>query len=175
VESGNGGRVYRGFFLTEPDVLVMDVIMPGINGLEAASRILKRQVDTKILILSMYENGVFSSRALTLGVKGYISESGISDNLITALREIAGGGVFIEPVIAQKLSFQQASGGNPVNRLIPREFEIFCLLALGKTVMEIAKELYVSLKTASTHRTSIMHNWMPPMLRSLPSLPSDIA
>jgi two-component system invasion response regulator UvrY len=155
-ESANGEQAYRDFFRAKPDVLVMDISMPGISGLEAASRILRRQPDAKILILSMHEDGVFPSRAIDLGIRGYISKSGVTDNLITALREIASGRVFIEPLIAQKLSFQQVSGGDPVNKLTPREFEIFCLLAQGKTVMEIAGKLYISPKTAGAHRTSIM-------------------
>ncbi len=155
-ESGNGEQACRDFFLTKPDVLVMDISMPGISGLEAAARILKRQPEAKILILSMHEDGVFPSRAIDLGVKGYISKSGATDNLITALRKIASNEVFIEPLIAQKLSFQQVGGGDPTGRLTPREFEIFCLLAQGRTVIEIAEELYISPKTAGAHRTSIM-------------------
>lgn len=155
-ESGSGEQACRDFFLTEPDVLIMDISMPGISGLEAAGRILRRQPEAKILILSMHEDGVFPSRAIDLGVKGYISKSGATDSLIMALREIAAGGAFIEPLIAQKLSFQQTGGGDPVSRLTPREFEIFCLLAQGKTVMDIAEELYISPKTTGAHRTSIM-------------------
>jgi len=155
-ESGNGEQACRDFFLTEPDVLVMDISMPGISGLEAAGRILRRQPDAKILVLSMHEDANFSSRALALGVKGYISKSGATDSLITALREIAAGGVFIDPIIAKSLCFQQAGGGDPASQLTPREFEIFCLLAQGKTVLEIAKKLYLSPKTAGAHRTSIM-------------------
>jgi two-component system invasion response regulator UvrY len=104
----------------------------------------------------MHEDGVFPSRAIDLGVRGYISKSGATDNLIAALRKIAAGGVFIEPLIAQKLSFQQVGGGDRISQLTPREFEIFCLLAQGKTVMEIAEKLYISPKTAGAHRTSIM-------------------
>lgn len=154
-ESGSGEQACRDFFLMAPDVLVMDISMPDISGLEAADRILRRRPEAKILVLSMHEDVVFPSRALALGVKGYISKSGAAESLITALREIAAGGVFIEPFIAQKLSIQQA-GGDPVGRLTPREFEIFCLLAQGRTVMEIAEALFVSPKTAGAHRTSIM-------------------
>jgi len=155
-ESGSGRQACRDFFRTEPDVLVMDISMPDMSGLEAAARILGRQPDAKILVLSMHEDEVFSARALALGVKGYISKSGATDNLITALRTIADGGEFIDPAIAGKLAIRQTADGDLVCRLTPREFEIFCLLAQGKSVTEIAGQLYVSPKTAGAHRTSIV-------------------
>lgn len=136
------------------DVLVMDLSMPGIGGLEALRRILAIAPKAKIVIFTMYENTTFATQALSAGARGYVAKSGLADDLLLAVREAAAGRTYISPNIAQKIVLQSISGEpDPIQKLSTREFEVFRLLAEGVSVDGIANTLNISQKTAANYQT----------------------
>lgn len=144
-------QIYDGF---QADVVVMDLSMPGIGGLEALRRILLIAPKAKIVIFTMHENIAFATQALSAGARGYVAKSGLADDLLTAVREAAAGKTYISPNIAQKMVLQSISGEhNPIQRLSAREFEVFRMLAEGMGVDEIASNLNISQKTVSNYQT----------------------
>ena len=153
-ESGEQGcKAYVDF---NPDVVVMDLSLPGMGGLEAIRRITARDARAKILVFSMHENTVFVDQALNAGAKGYITKNSAPNVLISAIKEIAEGGVYIDADIAQHLAFQKARNQEtPFSNLSTREFEIFCLLAEGSNTSQIAKRLSLSYKTVANYTTQI--------------------
>lgn len=136
------------------DVLVIDLSMPGIGGLEALRRILAIAPKAKIVIFTMYENTTFATQALSAGARGYVAKSGLADDLLLAVREAAAGRTYISPNIAQKIVLQSISGEpDPIQKLSTREFEVFRLLAEGVSVDGIANTLNISQKTAANYQT----------------------
>jgi len=155
-EVETGEQACRTFVESSPDVVVMDLSMPGMGGLEAIRRITIRDASAKILVFSMHENTVFVDQALNAGAKGYITKNSAPDVLVNAIKEIAAGGTFIDSDIAQHLAFQKARDNDePFSGLSTREFEIFCLLAEGSNTSQIAKRLSLSYKTVANYTTQI--------------------
>jgi len=155
-EVETGEQACRTFVESSPDVVVMDLSMPGMGGLEAIRRITIRDASAKILVFSMHENTVFVDQALKAGAKGYITKNSAPDVLVNAIKEIAAGGTFIDSDIAQHLAFQKARDNDePFSGLSTREFEIFCLLAEGSNTSQIAKRLSLSYKTVANYTTQI--------------------
>jgi len=150
--SGEQACTVYGEFLA--DVLVMDLSMPGIGGLEALRRILALAPSAKVVIFSMHENAAFATQALSAGARCYVAKSGFADELLLAVREAAADRTYISPHIAQKIVLQSISGEHtPISRLSTREFEVFRLLAEGMTVEGIASILHISQKTAANYQT----------------------
>jgi len=144
------------YFNCQPDVLVMDLTMPGIGGLEACRRILARDPKARILVFSVHENEIMLERALDIGVKGYISKRSASEVMIQAVRQVAAGDVYIGQEMMSHLVDRRASAeGKRLKDLTSREFEVFRLLADGKSVNEIASILNISPKTVGHHMTHI--------------------
>lgn len=140
----------------KPDVVVMDLSMPGIGGLEALTRILARHRDARILVLSAHDDTMHPKRVLQAGALGYLSKRSAPEELIEAIRHVAQGKIFLEPAMANQLAVQQLTGeNNPVEVLSPREFEVFMLLAKGKPVNDIAEMLFLSPRTVGTHLYNI--------------------
>lgn len=155
-EVETGEQACKAYVDYSPHVVVMDISLPGMGGLEAIRRIVARDGEANILVFSMHENTVFVDQALNAGAKGYITKNSAPDVLISAIKEIANGGVFLAPDIAQHLAFQKARGQDtPFSHLSTREFEIFCLLAEGLNTAQIAKRLSLSYKTVSNYTTQI--------------------
>lgn len=153
-ESGEQAYQLYGEFL--PDIVVMDLSMPGMGGLEAAKRILQRYTQAKIIIFSMHEAVSFASQALKAGVRGYVTKTGVAEDLLTAIREVARGKTFLSAEIAQKVALQTLIGNDdPLHQLSSREFEIFRLLAEGRKVEEVAEMLKISQKTVANYYTMI--------------------
>ena len=155
-EAESGEKAYQIFGELKPDVLVMDLSMPGMGGLEAIRRILMRYEKAKILVLSMYEDLSFANQALKLGAKGYLTKNTLADDLVKSIETVTQGDVFLSDEIAKKMAMQSISGNqDPVHELSAREFEIFRLLAEGFDIDAIASTLNISSKTVSNYQTMI--------------------
>ena len=155
-EEADGESAYSCFFKVHPDVLVLDLSMQGMGGLEASRRILAKDSTAKILVFSVHENEVFLDRALNMGILGYISKRSASQVMIDAVRQVAAGNVYIGQEMMPYLLKQKTSeNGEQLSALSPREFEVFCLLADGKSVNEIARLLNLSPKTVGHHATHL--------------------
>lgn len=155
-EAESGEKAYQLFNELKPDVMVMDLSMPGMGGLEAIRRILMRHERAKILVLSMHEDLSFANQALKLGAKGYLIKNALADDLVKSIEMISKGEVFLSDEIAKKMAMQSISGdGDPIHELSAREFEIFRLLAEGFEIDAIAETLNISSKTVSNYQTMI--------------------
>lgn len=155
-EAENGEQAIKLFPEHQPDVIVMDITMPGIGGLEAIERIRARDDHAKILVLSAHEDSVHPKRVLNAGAMGYLTKRSAAEELIKAIRTVASGKRYLEASVAQQMAIQQLSGEtNPVDVLSEREFEVFMSLAKGKTTNEIAETLCLSPRTVGTHLYNI--------------------
>lgn len=153
-EADSGERAYQRYVEHTPDVVVMDLSLPGMGGLEAIRRILARDSNARVLVFSMHEDVAFVEQALRAGAKGYITKTGAAEVLIDAIKEVADGQVFLDRRLAQNLALKKSSEAT-LSELSPREFSIFCLLAEGVSTAEIAKRLNVSGKTVANYSTLI--------------------
>jgi two-component system invasion response regulator UvrY len=155
-EAESGEKAYQIFGELKPDVMVMDLSMPGMGGLESIRRILMRYEKAKILVLSMHEDLSFANQALKLGAKGYLTKNTLADDLVKSIETVSQGDVFLSDEIAKKMAMQSISGNqDPVHELSAREFEIFRLLAEGFDIDAIASTLNISSKTVSNYQTMI--------------------
>ena len=155
-EAESGEKGYQLFGALEPDVMVIDLSMPGMGGLEAIRRIIMRHEKAKILVLSMHEDLSFANQALKLGAKGYLIKNTLGDDLVKAIETISRGEVFLSDEIAKKIAVSSIQGDqDPIHDLSAREFEIFRLLAEGFEVDAIATTLNISSKTVSNYQTMI--------------------
>jgi two-component system invasion response regulator UvrY len=155
-EAESGEQAYTRSLETRPDVLVMDLSMPGMGGLEACTRVLARDKDARILVFSVHENEAFLNRALDAGVLGYISKRSASQVMVEAVRRVAAGEIYIgQEMMPHLLKRETTPGSGPLAGLSPREFEVFQLLADSKSVNEIAGILNLSPKTVGHHCTSV--------------------
>jgi len=161
-EASNGQEAVEMTRELKPDVLIMDIMMPRMNGIQAAENIRGMKLPTNILLLSMYSDAGFVHQALQYGVKGYVLKSSVSEELILAVRAVAKGNTYLsnpvsEIVIDSALnpSINQ-QGGDALSSLSPREKEILQLIAEEHTSSEIAKLLFISEKTVEKHRARLM-------------------
>lgn len=155
-EAASGEEAYRAYCNSEPDVGVMDINLPGVSGIEITRRILVRDPAARILVFSMHEDVVFASRALQAGARGYVTKSSAPDVLVDAVRAVAAGRSYVSHDVAQKLALQLMPGGSvPFGQLSPREFEVFRLLAEGRSTSEIARALSLSQKTISNYQSIV--------------------
>jgi DNA-binding NarL/FixJ family response regulator len=143
-----------------PDLVIVDIGLPGISGIELTKTIRAEFPKLPVLILSMHEEALYATRALRAGAMGYIVKQDAIDNIAPALREALNGRRYLSPVIAAQLQHngpagQTPSTDDPINLLTDREFEIFELIGKGHEVREISDALGVSPKTVETHRTNI--------------------
>jgi two-component system invasion response regulator UvrY len=155
-EAESGEQAIQRFVEFKPHVIVMDITMPGMGGLEAIERILAKDNSAKILVLSAHEDSVHPKRVLNAGAMGYLTKRSAAEEMIKAIRIVATGKRYLEATVAQQMAIQQLSGEqNPVDVLSPREFEVFMALAKGKTTNEIAETLFLSPRTVGTHLYNI--------------------
>jgi DNA-binding NarL/FixJ family response regulator len=155
-EAESGEKAYHMFGELKPDVMVMDLSMPGMGGLEAIRRILMRHERARILVLTMHEDLSFANQALKLGAKGYLIKNTLGDDLVKSIQTVSRGEVFLSDEIAKKMAMQSISGEqDPIHELSAREFEIFRLLAEGLEIDAIAATLNISSKTVSNYQTMI--------------------
>jgi len=142
----------------DPQVIVMDISLPGVTGIETIGRLLRILPETNILVLTMHELEPYTRMALERGARGYLSKRSAPQELVTAIRAVAAGVPYIENALAEGM---MAPGGteadlDELGRLDPRDFEIFSLLARGRTVKEIAEILHLSPKTVHSHRANLL-------------------
>lgn len=155
-EAESGEQGVKLYAEVHPDVVVMDITMPGIGGMEAIERIMAKDSTARILVLSAHEDSVHPKRVLNAGALGYLTKRSAPEELIKAIRTVAGRKMYLEANIAQQMALQQLSGEqNPVDVLSAREFEVFMALALGKSTNEIAETLCLSPRTIGTHLYNI--------------------
>lgn len=142
----------------KPDVILMDVNMPGIGGVEASRRILQRNPAQKIIILTIHTEQTFPKRLLEIGAKGYLTKECDINEMISAIKQVNNGGSYIEPRIAQQLALSMLPGNseNPVDRLSRREFQVMLMISHGQSNNEISEKLCLSPKTVSTYRSRLL-------------------
>jgi two-component system invasion response regulator UvrY len=139
-----------------PDVVVMDISMPGMGGLEAVQRLLAKDATAKVLVLSAHEDSVHPKRLLKAGARGYLSKRSAPEELKQAIHVVADGQLYIDPKLAQAMAVEQLTGSqSPVDVLTDREFEVFMSLAKGQSVARIAATLFLSPRTVGTHLYNI--------------------
>jgi two-component system invasion response regulator UvrY len=155
-EAESGELGITAFKEHKPSIVIMDITMPGIGGLDAIERIIAFDKKAKILVLSAHEDSVHPKRALSAGALGYLTKRSAAEELIKAIRSINSGTKYLEPAIAQQMAITQISGeNNPVEILSDREFEVFMDLAKGKSTNEIADTMCLSPRTVGTHLYNI--------------------
>lgn len=139
------------------DVVLLDIAMPGRNGIETLGRIKEEWPDLPVLILSIYPEDQYAVRLLKAGAAGYMTKESASDLLVSAIRKVSQGKKYVSPHLAELLADKVAGGDQPLHEtLSDREYQIFFMIAAGKAVSEIASELSLSVKTVSTYRTRVL-------------------
>ena len=142
----------------KPDVILMDVNMPGIGGVEACRRILQRDPSQKIIVLTIHNEQTFPKRMLEIGAKGYLTKECGLDEMLVAIKQVYNGGAYIAPSIAQQLalSLLPGNGHNPIDRLSRREFQVMLMISHGLSNAQISDKLCLSPKTISTYRLRLL-------------------
>ena len=156
-EAESGEVAYQRYVELAPDVIVMDLAMPGMGGLEALRRIRARDPHARILTLSAHDDPMHARRAFNEGALGFLSKRSAPETLIEAVTTVAAGRRFLDVSLAQKLALADIEGTakSPIERLSEREFEVFVRLARGATVQRIAEDLKLSASTVGTHLYNI--------------------
>jgi len=155
-EASSSEEAYRVYGEIEPDVVILDVSMPGMGGIEGLRRLRSRHVDARVLLLSMYDDPAFVARAMKMGAMGYVSKNSAADSLGKAITEVLRGKKYFSADIADQMRQRDTDYDSDTLALSTREFEIFRLLAEGRSVGAIADDLSLSPKTVSNHRSRLM-------------------
>jgi DNA-binding NarL/FixJ family response regulator len=159
-EAGDGREALRLITLHQPDVVLMDIGMPGLNGLEAAARVVEESPQTRIIILSMHATEEYVLRALRTGAVGYLLKDAGTTELELAVRAVMRGEMYLSPAVSKHVIAEYvqrvSSEPNSFEQLTPRHREILQLIAEGQTTKEIAQILNLSVKTVETYRTQLM-------------------
>jgi DNA-binding NarL/FixJ family response regulator len=158
---GEAGDVKEAVFETrdkQPDVVLMDVVMPGQTGIEGVPLVLKEAPEAKVLVLSMQDDPRYVHEAFAAGAAGYILKEAVDAEVVGAIQRVAAGDHYVHPALGARLvaAEAEAKAREEADPLSDREREVMRLLALGHTNQEIAKMLYISVRTAETHRAHIM-------------------
>jgi two-component system response regulator NreC len=157
-EAGTADEAVRAARLEKPDVVLLDVVMPGRSGLDALAEVLDAAPDAKVLVLSMQDDPRYVREAFAAGASGYLLKEAADAELVAALREVGAGGRYVHPTLGARIAAADAAAQAKAaaDPLSEREREVLRLLALGHTNQEIAKMLFISVRTAETHRAHIM-------------------
>ena len=155
-EAQSGEESYQLVNDLRPDIIIMDINMPGIGGLEAIGRLRKRNAKEKIIALTVHETEPFPSRVLAAGVQGYLSKRCAPQELIQAIRKVHRGETFVTNQVMREINKTPGNDEAAINKLTPREFQVFSLLAEGRTAVEIGHDMNLSHKTIHSHRSNIM-------------------
>ncbi len=149
LEAQTGHETLSLFRSKEPDLVLLDLNMEGVGGLELLRRLLLENKRARVVVFTMHSEPIYAARALKLGAKGYVTKSASADELVAAVKQVADGGHYIEAELASKLAIGQFDGEDPLHQLSTREVEILRLLGDGKSLTAIAETLGVSYKTVA--------------------------
>ena len=157
-EAANGNEVIEYVRENHVDIVIMDITMPGKNGLEALKELKRMRPSLPVLVLSMHPQEQYAVRVLRAGASGYMTKETVPDEIINAIKKAYLGGKYISDKVAELLAFhlENHSQDEPHKSLSDREFEVFTLIGQGKSLTEIGHELNISVKTVSTYRTRII-------------------
>jgi DNA-binding NarL/FixJ family response regulator len=159
-EAGDGRQALRLMEEHRPDVVLTDLSMPGMGGLELVSRAVQRWPGLRVLVLSMHSSAEYVLQALRAGAAGYLLKDAATTELEVAVKAVARGETYLSPAVSRHVvdGYVRQSGGDATNRdpLTPRQREILCHIAEGRTTKEIARILNISVKTVETHRMQLM-------------------
>jgi DNA-binding NarL/FixJ family response regulator len=157
-EAERGREVLEKVSKDDYDVVLLDITMPDKTGLEVLEELKRIKPDLPVLILSMHPEDQYAIRAIRAGASGYVTKAGVPDELVTAIRKVSIGGKYISSSLAEKLAVYLETGAEkPLHQVLSdREYRVMCLIASGKTVKEIAEELFLSVKTVSTYRSRVL-------------------
>ena len=157
-EAASGEEGVRLAQEVDADVILMDVSMPGIGGVEACRRILQRDPEQKIIVLTVHNEQTFPKRMLEIGARGYLTKECGVDEMLLAIRQVNDGHAYIAPSIAQQLALSLLPGNqhNPIDRLSRREFQVMLMISHGLTNAQISDKLCLSPKTVSTYRLRLL-------------------
>jgi two-component system response regulator NreC len=157
-EAGNAREAVFEVRAHEPDVILLDLVMPGESGIEAVPKLLHEAPEAKILVLSMQDDPQYVREAFAAGAQGYVLKEAADADVVDAIRQVAAGGSYVHPALGARLVAADAAAraAAEADPLSDREREVLRLLALGHTNQEIAKQLFISVRTAETHRAHIM-------------------
>jgi len=155
-EADSAEAAFEQYDLLLPDVVVLDISMPGMGGFEGLRRLRHKHKDARVLLLSMYDDSAFVTRAIKMGARGYISKNCAPESLGKAIKAILNGEQYFSDDIAIQMRGREKDQDSETLSLSPREFEVFRLLAEGQAVNEVAANLNLSPKTVSNHRSRLM-------------------
>jgi DNA-binding NarL/FixJ family response regulator len=157
-EAATGQQVLDKVRAESWDVVVLDISMPDLSGLDVLKQIRSERPKLPVLVLSMYSEDQYAMRVLKAGASGYLTKESATDELVKAIRKVVSGGRYVSPLLAEKLAFEMGadSGKLPHETLSDREFQVLRLIAAGKPVKEIAAVLSLSVKTVSTYRARLL-------------------
>lgn len=157
-EATNGTEVLAKVQGEDWDVVLLDMSMPGRSGIDLIKRLKEEKPKLPILVLSMHKEEQYAVRALKAGASGYVTKLSASEQLVSAIRKVAAGGVFVSPSLAEKLALNliQTTESLPHTQLSDRESQVFLMIVAGQSISGIAAELKLSVKTVSTHKTRIL-------------------
>ncbi len=154
-EAGNGPETLELIAKEKPDIAILDISMPGLDGFEIYEKMKSNGIETKVIFLTVHNDTLTAKKAIQSNTSGYVLKDNAFEDLLYAIRAVASGGKFISPSISDKiLNFSEKESKNHI--LTGRESEILRLIASGLTNRQIANKLFISIKTVETHRTNIM-------------------
>jgi two-component system invasion response regulator UvrY len=158
-EAGNGREVLEKVRKNDFDMVLLDISMPGRDGLEVLKELKSLRPKLPVLMLSMYPEEQYAVRSLRSGASGYLTKDSAPDELISAIRKVSSGGKYVSASLAEKLAHKLGTDvEKPLHEaLSDREYQVMCMIASGKTVKEIGEELSLSVKTVSTYRSRILN------------------
>lgn len=155
-EAAHAAQAYEQVRSLQPDVVVMDIALPGVSGIEATRRMLRDQPPLRILMFSMYDDAIYARRALEAGALGYLSKATAPEVLVRAIHAVSRGERYVSPDVAANIAGAAAQPGkSEIAALTPREFEVLRLLVQGETVRSISEKLALSEKTVANHQSAI--------------------
>jgi DNA-binding NarL/FixJ family response regulator len=157
-EASDGLEAFEKIKNNSYNLIILDISMPGMSGLDILQALKSKKDKPHILILSVHPQTQYAIRAMRLGASGYLSKESVSDELIEAIRKVSSGGKYISSALTEKILLDKTEDSDKAlhEKLSDREFQIMCLIAKGKSVTEIAKEFFLSDKTISTYRARIL-------------------